>query len=369
MDKVLFLSNHSGFSKFNKPYFDFLSKKGVKVYNAAPGIEVIADCVQIDVPISRNPLSLYNLLALFILIRRIKEENIINIHCHTPSGGVIGRLLKIFIPNLKVIYTSHGFHFYKGAPFRYWLIYFVIEFLLAPLTKAIITINDEDYHRSKKLLKRNTYKINGVGIDLTRFKPDDVVKKLGREKLKICEKSLVFIYTAQFIDRKNHIFLLKSFSKYVKTNPNAILLLLGSGPGEQRQKKLANDLNISKHIRFLGYKKNIEYYYQLSDIAVTVSKQEGLPMNVVESLATGLIVLASDSRGHRDIIKQSPGNHLFSLNDDSFFESLLKIDDKVINDLKQKRQNVKSAIKFDIDSSLGQMKNIYVREFNLNLIK
>ena len=366
MEKILFISNHAGFSKFNKAYIDFLSRNGIKVYNASPGIEVMADCTQIDVPINRNPLHFGNISALIILARRIKSENILNVHCHTPSGGLVGRLLKLFIPNLNVIYTAHGFHFYKGAPFLYWLTFFVIELLLSPLTKAIITINNEDYNLSRKLLKRNTYKINGVGVNLDRFKPDEIARKKGREELGIKENSLVLIYVAQFIDRKNHDFLLKAFSEYLRINPNSILLLLGNGPLENRQLQLAEELNIAKYIRFLGYRKNVEYYYQLSDIAISVSKQEGLPMNLVEGLSTGLTIIASDVRGHRDIILQSSGNLLFKLNYKSFLEAILSMNIKTVNNIERKKQNIESAKKFNIHSSLDAMKKIYSKEFKFN---
>lgn len=367
MKNILFISNHAGFSKFNQPYIDLLASKGIKVYNASPGIEISANCIQIDVPIKRNPLGISNFVTLYSLIKKIKDENILYVHCHTPSGGLIGRLLKLFIPSLKVIYTAHGFHFYKGAPVINWIIYFVIEWLLAPLTQAIITINEEDYQLSKKHLKGNSYKINGVGINLDRFTPNEIVRESGRQEMKINENSIVFIYAAQFIDRKNHELLINTFSKYHNTNSKSILLLLGNGPLEVKQKQLVDHLNMTENIRFLGYQKNIEYYYQLSDIAISVSKQEGLPMNLVESLATGLTILASDIRGHRDIIHQSPGNYLFQLNEKSLLDSLLSIDISTVGDVNLINQNINSAKKFALHSSLSQMKEIYSTEFNLNL--
>jgi glycosyltransferase EpsD len=216
MEKVLFISNHAGFSKFNKPYINYLANNGVKVFNASPGSEDVMNCVQIDIDVSRNPISLLNLKAFCKLLKLVRNENILNVNCHTPSGGLIGRFLKLLKPQLKVIYTTHGFHFYKGAPFHYWIFYFLVELLLAPLTQAIITINNEDYNISKRFFKRKTYKINGVGIDLNRFKPSSDVKKSGRAILNINDKQFVLIYTAQFISRKNHIFLLNAFYKYIQ---------------------------------------------------------------------------------------------------------------------------------------------------------
>ncbi len=364
MEKILFISNHAGFSKFNKPYIDFLAKNGIKVYNASPGIEVIMNCVQIDIPVSRNPLSFRNFVSFCKLIKLIRNENILNVHCHTPTGGLIGRFLKLAKPQIKVIYTSHGFHFFKGAPFYYWVTFFLVELLLAPLTHAIITINNEDYQISKRFFNKRTYKINGIGIDLNRFKPNSESKKSGRAKLDINDELFVLIYTAQFISRKNHLFLLNAFSKYHQINKNSMLLLLGDGPLEANLKLLVDNLKLSNNVKFLGYQKNIEYFYQLSDVAISVSKQEGLGMNLVEGLASGLTIVASNIRGHKDVISQSPGNYLFDLDENCFIETLCKINPKTLGDDNQIMRNLNSANKFNIQLSLNEMGKVYSKEFN-----
>lgn len=110
--KVLFVSNHAGFSKFNAPYVDLLYRNGIEVIDAAPGNEVPLNAVHVDIPVARNPLSWGNLWAYVLLGRVVREENITHVHCHTPVGGLLGRLLKLVRPRLQVMYTAHGFHFF-----------------------------------------------------------------------------------------------------------------------------------------------------------------------------------------------------------------------------------------------------------------
>lgn len=154
MRKVLFISNTANFSKFNLPYMRWFKENGWQVDYCSAGEEHVIDCDnQYAIPITRSPFSLKNLLAINELKKILKKNEYDIIHCHTPMGGVIGRLAaKKLWKNgrIKTIYTAHGFHFYKGAPLLNWLLYYPIEKWLSHITDIIITINEEDYERAKK---------------------------------------------------------------------------------------------------------------------------------------------------------------------------------------------------------------------------
>ena len=110
------------------------------------------------------------------IIRIIKEEKIELIHCHTPVGGVLGRLAGKKT-DCKVIYTAHGFHFYTGAPIKNWLIYYPVEKVLAKYTDCLITINHADFEMAKKMHVKDYAQIPGVGIDLKKFAPREGYKR------------------------------------------------------------------------------------------------------------------------------------------------------------------------------------------------
>ena len=155
MNKILFLSNTANFSKFNRPFMQWFKEQGWQVDYCSAGEENVLDCDnQFSINIARSPFSLKNLQGLKQLKDILANGNYQVLHCHTPVGGVLGRLaaLKLWKQGkLKVIYTAHGFHFYKGAPLVNWLLYYPMEKFLAHWTDVIITINEEDYERAKNL--------------------------------------------------------------------------------------------------------------------------------------------------------------------------------------------------------------------------
>ena len=156
MKKVLFvatIANHIiGFhSKFLKEF----KEKGYIVHTAVGDDNIVKEycdeCFKIS--LARNPFKLKNIKGIKELRKIIKKEKYDMIHCHTPMGGVVARLAAMQGRKkwgMRVIYTAHGFHFYKGAPIVNWLIFYPIEWFLAKYTDNLITINNEDYEIAKK---------------------------------------------------------------------------------------------------------------------------------------------------------------------------------------------------------------------------
>ena len=119
--------------------FDGTTKESLRKNEKEYGVKLH----QID--FIRTPYDLRNIKAYKQLVQLIKREKFDAIHCNTPTGGVLGRLAGKKCKVRKIIYQAHGFHFYKGAPKKNWLIYYPIEKWLAKYTDALITINNEDY--------------------------------------------------------------------------------------------------------------------------------------------------------------------------------------------------------------------------------
>ncbi|MDY3828278.1 MAG: glycosyltransferase family 4 protein [Clostridium sp.] len=361
MKKILFISNHAGFSKFNAPYMQWFHEQGWQVDNVSPGIETGYYDNQYDLPISRSPFSFSNIKALKDLKKICKENEYDLIHCHTPVGGVLGRLcVKNKKCNTKVIYTAHGFHFFKGAPKFNWVLYFTIEKILSKRTDCIVTINDEDYQIASKYFKTKVRKIDGVGVDLRRFVPlTSEEKTVIREKNGFSENDFLLVYCAQFIPRKNHIFLLDNVAKLQNIIPNLKLCLVGNGKDEDKIKKYAESKKLDNIVRFLGYRRDVESLYAMADILVSTSLQEGFGINLVEGMACNLPVVASNVRGHRDILNIAKGNFLFEFTDNSFVTAINSL--YVDKEMRTKigKQNISYAKNFSVDNSLVQMGKIY----------
>lgn len=172
--KIIFISNTANFQKFNLPFMHWCSNQGWQVDYACPNDEPVKDCDNyFDVEISRSPFSLKNLKAIITLKNILKNGNYNILHCHTPMGAVVARLAgKSFRKNgLKIIYTAHGFHFYKGAPILNWIMFYPVEKWLSKYTDVLVCINEEDYELAmrKKFKAKKIVKIDGVGVNLEKY--------------------------------------------------------------------------------------------------------------------------------------------------------------------------------------------------------
>lgn len=260
---------------------------------------------QID--FDRNVLSTKNIQAYKQVKQLIKENKYNIIHIHSPIGGVCGRLAarKERKNGTKVIYTAHGFHFFKGAPAKNWLIYYPVEKWLSKYTDCLITINEEDYNLAKKKFKaKNVEYVPGIGVDENKFNFEMSREERNelRKSLGINEDDFVLIYVAELSIRKNQQMLIKAISLL---EPNVLekvkVLLPGKDSMNGKYQELAKNLNVDKNIQFLGYRTDIPKLMKISDLAVSTSRQEGLPVNLMEAMFCNLPIIATDCRGNRDL--------------------------------------------------------------------
>ncbi|MCQ6275277.1 glycosyltransferase family 4 protein [Bacillus sp. V3B] len=295
------------FSSFHLPYMKWFKDQGWEVHVAAAGsMDLPFTDQKFDIPIARSPFNSRNIKAYAELKNIIDHNHYKIIHCHTPMGGVLARLAarRARKNGTKVIYTAHGFHFCKGAPLANWLLYYPIEKNLAKYTDCLITINTEDYQLAKKRFKVETIEhVHGVGVNTDTFKPiGEEQKQQLRQMYGYQKDDFILFYAAEFNRNKNQQLLLEALAIVKEEVPNARLLLAGKGPLQIECEKLAERLGIKEMVHFLGYRNDIETLLKISDAAVASSLREGLPVNMMEAMACGLPVIATDNRGHRELI-------------------------------------------------------------------
>ncbi|HDR3886992.1 TPA: glycosyltransferase family 4 protein [Bacillus cereus] len=307
--KVLFCATVDyHFKAFHLPYMKWFAEQGWEVHVAANGNMQLPYVNQkYNIPFQRSPIRSQNFHAYKKLMSIIDKNKYNIIHCHTPMGGVIARLAarKSRKKGTKVVYTAHGFHFCKGSPYMNWLLYYPIERILASHTDCLITINQEDYDLAVKhrFPVKDIKLVHGVGIDVQRFTPVTEIEK--RElKLQYGYKSQDFLmfYAAEFNKNKNQSFLIHVLAQLKNEMPHAKLLLAGEGPLMEECEKIATQLGVTNMVHFLGYRNDIASLLQMCDLAVASSYREGLPVNIMEAMACGLPVVATDNRGHRELI-------------------------------------------------------------------
>lgn len=370
MKKVLFVATvvRLHINMFHKPFIKWFHEQGWQVDVAANNdYENKEECIIpfcdnfYCLPFERSPLKKGNLDAYRQLKKLLDTQKYDIIHCHTPMGSVIARLAASSARNkgTKVIYTAHGFHFYKGAHMLNWLLYYPIERLLAHRTDMLITMNQEDYERAKTFMAKRVEIVNGVGLDLQKFVESTAEEKLQiREKLGLAEEDTFAISVAQLIKRKNHTVLIEAVSKL--KNPHFHLFICGDGVQEEELKAKTKELEVENQVHFLGFRRDIYKLCSAADMFLFASLQEGLPVAVMEAMACGLPIVASNIRGNYDLIDIGKGGYLVKPTDvDGFVRSIQKIisDEKHLGDMK--KYNLEKVKRYGIEAVVAQMAELY----------
>ena len=266
MKKVLFTATvDSHILHFHIPYLKLFKDKGYEVHVATNGDEEIPYCdVKHKISFERSPIKINNLKAIRNLKNIINKEKFDIIHCHTPMGSVVTRLaaIKARKKGTRVIYTAHGFHFYKGAPKKFWMIFYPIEKILSRFTDTLITINMEDYELAKSKFHCDVEYVPGVGIDENKFnfEMSEQEKESFRQELGLEKDDFVLIYPAEISDRKNQKWLITSLSDLIKKEEKIHLLLPGSDSLNGQIDELIKELDITNNVHMLGYRTDIPNY-------------------------------------------------------------------------------------------------------------
>jgi glycosyltransferase EpsD len=343
----------------------WFKEQGWQVDYVSSGEEQVFDCDnQYTISICRSPFNLNNLRACKELKKLIMQNNYNIIHCHTPMGAVITRIAAKAFKNqgLKIIHTAHGFQFFKGASIINWLFYYPVDRYLSRYTDALITTNEEDYELALAKFKAKTiYKIDGVGVDINRFFPISISEKNKlRKDLGYSDNEFILLYIAEFIPRKNHLFLLNQIQKLKKIIVAMKVIFVGKGKLIEKYKKIVKMLQIEEIVDFLGYRNDVNRLCQIADIHVAPSKQEGFGINNIEAMASGLPIVCSNVRGHCDVIINKRNGFLFNLNSPSMMvDSIVKLYGN--RNLREEigRNNIYDVKKYSLDIAISKMAEIY----------
>lgn len=339
--------------QFHKPLVEMLHAHGCEVHVAAKnnlaeknGLKL--DFVEkvFDVPFSRSPTSKDNLRAYRALKKIIYNEQYDVIHCNTPMGGIVTRIAagKARKNGTKVYYTAHGFHFYKGAPKKNWIVFYPIEKFFSRMTDKLITITEEDYKLASKKFHCQIEHIHGVGADSKRYHPVSEENHIKlKNKFSLSANQNVILCVGELLPNKNQQMAICVMKKIVKEYPDAQLLIAGNGPEKENLEKLIIINDLSHNVKMLGYTTNLQEYQQLSDVSITCSKREGLPLNVVEAMLSGTPVVASENRGHKELIRDGETGFIVQVDD---VEDMAKHILELLGDSELKDRITKAALKY-----------------------
>ena len=325
-----------------------LIKKGVRIFN---------------IPFQRNPLSLKNKDAYKDIKKLQQEEKYDIVHVHTPVASFVTRLALRKEKNLKIVYTCHGFHFYKGGSPINWMAFYPLEKIAAKWTDTIVTINSEDYEIAKGFTLRNNgqvFKMHGVGIEKEKYVIENFDKSEYRKKLGLNDDDFVILVLAELNKNKNHIQLIKAMNLLKDKYPNIKAIFAGTGPLEDGIKKQIKENKLEDKISLLGWRNDVKELINSSDLVGLFSKREGLGKCLLEAMICGKCVIATDTRGPRELIQQDVNGFMFDIDD---IETTTKSIENIYSNLnirnKFERNVIDIANRYLLDNVLDELNCIY----------
>lgn len=372
MKNILFVAHvQSHIMNFHQPFIKYFQEKGYKVYVAtkldkerySDVNKILPNVEWVDTDFSRSPFSFKIFKALNQLIELMKSINFDLIHVHTPVGGFLGRLAAKITKSGPVLYTAHGFHFYKGAPLSYWLTYYPAEKLAARWTDGLITMNNEDYKIAKNKLPvrgKRVYKVNGVGVDLSKFDANLPKDMEFKRNLGLDDDNFIITVVAELSKRKNQIQIVKAMGEVIKTNKDIKVLLVGEGETRSILENEIKRLRLTNNVLLLGYRKDVQKIMNISDVIGLFSIHEGLPKNLLEGMACGKVIICTNIRGNNDLIEHNCNGLLIDVNNEyQLCEAICKVYNEKRRVMRMEEENIKRIKKYSIDEVVKSMDKIY----------
>lgn len=324
--------------------------------------EMGVKCFQID--FSRNVLNLCENIKAYKQTKKIIDENNYSlVHSHSPIGGFLSRLAarNARKNGTKMIYTAHGFHFFKGAPMKNWLIFYPIEQVSSRWTDVLVTITHEDYNLAKKKMHaKEVIYVPGVGINTAVYTPreeDAAINVRKREELGLSKEDIVMLSVGELNKNKNHEIILRAMAQLDRKDLHYVI----AGRGDLREylEELAQKLGISSQFHLLGFRTDVKDLFKMADFFAHPSFREGLSVAVMEAMANGLPIICSEIRGNTDLIEDDKGGYMFKPNEQETvyyaLKNIMKSSDRKAMGL----YNLKKAEELDIKAVLDVMRRIY----------
>lgn len=308
---------------------------------------------------SRSPIHKGNWDSIGQIKKIVEKEKYDIVHCHTPIAAACTRFACRKLRKLqktRVFYTAHGFHFYKGAPLKNWLIYYPVERICSEFTDVLITINNEDHAFAKKALKaKRTEYVRGVGIDISKFEKVQVDKRAKRQELGVPEDAVLLCSVGELNENKNHSLVIRALAGL--ENKKVHYCIAGKGTLSGSLKELSQELDVADRVHLLGYRNDVPELYKASDAFCFPSFREGLPVSLMEAMASGIPCIASRIRGSVDLLGE---NSEMLFDPRSADDCKAKLEAFLANrDAYSKIDYEKSILPCSKESVIARMKEIY----------
>ena len=374
---LILATTHDFLLKFERENVEILQAMGYTVHFAAnlrePGY--LSDqgairelgVVLHHIDIARSPYLLReNGRALQQLLEILRRWDVRALHCHTPVGGLLGRLAGRLSPlRPVVVYTAHGFHFYRGAPLINRLAYYPVEWELARYTDLLLVINREDELAARRLPLppgAKVVRLPGVGLDRRVFSPPtDRQRQEARRRYGVGPGEFLLVSLGELNLNKNHQVVLEALSLLKERGRLSGIryVICGEGFARERLQREARERGLP--VSLWGYRRDVPQILACADATVFPSRREGLGMAGLESLAMGVPVIAADNRGTREYMAFGKNGLIYPWDDPQGFARgillLRGLDPQRRRELSQRCRD--SVAPFDRARTRAAMERVY----------
>ncbi|MEW6670465.1 MAG: glycosyltransferase family 4 protein [Thermodesulfobacteriota bacterium] len=312
-----------------------------------------------------------DLKALFLLLRLIRKERPALVHTHSSKAGILGRLAARAAGNSKIVHTPHGhvfFGHFGPAASRFFL---WIERVFDTITDRIVALTEGEKKDYIALSVSRPQKIHIIhsGVDIDRFRPGRTDIPALKKQLGFSEKRLVVGTIGWLLPIKGPDVLLEAMLPIWDKKIDALLAYVGKGELEHKLKMEAFRRGVGDRVFFLGWRSDIEDVIQLFDVFVLPSLNEGMGRVLVESMAAGKPVVASNVGGIPDLVKHAHNGFLARPADardlSGYIEKLLE-DDQLRSRMGKKGQVL--AREYNIENMISKIEQLYFSLFRDNLL-
>lgn len=317
-NKILFTaSTASHIRQFHLPYLRYFQDRGWEVHAAcgAAGEDIPCADETIPLPFEKRMASPKNFQAARLLRAKIQREGYSLVTTHTALASFFTRLaLSGARERPPVACMVHGYLFDDDTSYIKKQVLLTAERLTAPCTDLLLTMNQWDFEAARRCgLGARVVSVPGIGVDFSRLEQADPGRRQElRRELGLPENDFILIYPAEFSARKSQSVLIRAMKQLPE---NVTLVLAGRGAMLEECRELARGLGADRRVIFPGHVPDIGRWYGAADAAVSASRSEGLPFNIMEAMYAGLPVIASAVKGHVDLIRDGETGLLYPYGD------------------------------------------------------
>lgn len=249
-----------------------------------------------------QPLSDFH--AFIDLVKIFREEKPHIVHTHTSKAGILGRWAAFLTGVPVIIHTPHG-HVFWGYFHKYvTLIYVLLERLTAKITDSIITLTEQEKRDHLRFQIAREYKFSVIhsGVEVNKFFHVPQNSTEIKLKLGIAKESFVIGTVGRLTHIKGQRYLIEAAARILTARRDMVFIILGDGELMTDLRMLAHTLGIKEKVLFLGWRSDVAEIISTFDVFVLPSLNEGMGKVLIEAMAVGRPIIASDVGGIPDLV-------------------------------------------------------------------